>query len=113
MQKLATNHQNADSYSQPHYRYPQYSSVEIPNAHTRFCYHFKIWRLDKREMVILVKEDSKILPELKEGDCLSMKFYGSEALADTESRETEIQMIRKAENGRFKGHYLVYLDILN
>ncbi|MBU4318240.1 MAG: hypothetical protein KKF30_13335 [Proteobacteria bacterium] len=90
-----------------------YSSVEIFNACTTFCYHFKLWWLDKNAMCILVKEDSQIISKLKEGDRMNMKYYGSQGLSDSEFRETAIQWIRKADNGRFKGHYLVYLDILN
>ena len=113
MQKLETRKQSANRYSPSHYCPDQYASVEIPNIHAPFCYHFKLWRMDNSHVCILVKEDSQLLPRLKEGDRLNMKYYCREAVSDSEFRETDIQMIRKAENGRFKGHYLVYLDILN
>ena len=113
MQKLGVQNQTIDNYDTHRNCFDHYSSVEIPNTHTHFCYHFKLWRFDKSNTCILVKEDSQILPKLKEGDCLNMKYYGSEALSDAECRETTIQMIRKADNGKFKGHYLVYLDILS
>ena len=113
MQKIGVQNKTVENYGTHHHCFEQYSSVEITNAHKYFCYHFKLWRFDDSNMCILVKEDSQILSKLKEGDCLNMKYYGSEALSDSECRETTIQMIRKADNGKFKGHYLVYLDILN
>ena len=101
-----------ESYSASQTNHPQYSSVEISNVNTMFRYHFKLWRFDKNDICILVKEDSQILPNLKEGDKMNMKFYGREALSNSEFRETAIGLIHKADNGRFKGHYLVYLNIL-
>ena len=112
MQKIEAHHQKIKSYTLHSNCIDHYSSVEISQAHT-FCYHFKLWRIDTANPCILVKEDSQILPGLKEGDRLHMRYYGGEALSDTELRETAIQSIRKADDGRFKGHYLVYLDILN
>jgi hypothetical protein len=113
MQEMMVNQPEVGSpYAQEHC-FDHYASVEISNACTKFCYHFKLWRLDQNSICILVKENSAIISNLKEGDRMNMKFYGREALSDSEFRETTIQMIRKADSGRFKGHYLVYLDILN
>jgi hypothetical protein len=113
MQNLQFLNQTPETYPPHQNCFDQYASVEIPNVHSQFCYHFKIWRLEKNNMCILVKEGSEILPELKEGDRWNMKYYGKKAICDSEFRETAIHMIKKADQGRFKGHFLVYLDILN
>ena len=113
MQEPMVNPQTSRSRYALENCFEQYSSVEISNACTRFCYHFKLWRLEKNAMCILVKEDSQFISKLKEGDRMNMKYYDSQGLSDSEFRETAIQWIRKADSGRFKGHFLVYLDILN
>ena len=89
----------------------QYSSVEISNKTIKFSYHFKLWKIASTSMCILVKEDSQILSKLKEGDTFNMKYYASDPLCPVEYRDTAIQNITKDDNGKFKGHYLVYLKI--
>ena len=90
----------------------RYTSVEISNQDIRFCYHFKLWNMAAKDMCILVKEDSQIMPQLKEGATFNMKYYGSESLPTAEKRKTTIRDIKKDESGRFKGHYLVHLVIM-
>ena len=91
----------------------QYSSVEITNGSIDLSYHFKLWNIASESMCILVKEDSKILSRLKEGDRFNMKYYAADPLYPAEYRETAIQNIDKDDHGRFKGHYLVHLEILD
>ncbi len=89
----------------------QYSSVEISNGTIDFSYHFKLWNIASAPMCILVKENSQIIPQLKEGDTFDMKYYTGDPLCPAEYRKTAIQNIDKDSNGRFKGHYLVHLEI--
>ena len=63
-------------------------------------------------MCVLVKEDSDILPRLKIGDTLEMKYYSADAAYSSEHKKTAIRDIAKNDQGRFKGHYLVALEIL-
>ncbi len=91
----------------------QYSSVEISNKSISFSYHFKLWNITSSSICILIKEGSQILSQLNEGDTFSMKYYASDSLYPAEYRETAIRDIIKDDNGRFKGHYLVYLEILD
>ena len=91
----------------------QYSSVEISNGTIDFSYHFKLWTIASISMCILVKENSKIVSQLKEGDTFNMKYYTSDPLFPAEYRRTTIQNINKDSNGRFKGHFLVHLEILD
>ncbi len=98
---------------QPRNPLDQYASVEISNNSISFSYQFKLWNVASTARCILVKEDSQILTQLKEGDTLNMKYYGCNSLCPTEYRETAIRHINKDDEGRFRGHYLVHLEILD
>ena len=88
----------------------QYHSVEFP---TNGCaYQFKIYNNESTSMGILVKENSGVLNLLKAGDILSMKYYSSGSNLSTDYMKTAIRYINKHDQGRFKGHYLVGLEIL-
>ena len=89
----------------------QYHSVEFSIKGIELPYQFKIWNTSDMSMCVLVKEDSAILSRLKEGDILDMKFYSGESGYATNALKTTIRHISKDE-GRFKGHYLVALEIL-
>ncbi len=90
-----------------------YSSVEISDLDIRFCYHFKLWNMAPSDMCILVKEDSEILPQLEKGRTYTMKYYEENPLGPSEDRKTAIRKVTRDENGRFKGHYLIHLEILD
>ena len=89
----------------------QYHSVEFSIKGIELSYQFKIWNTANMSMCVLVKEDSAILPRLKVGDTLDMKFYSGASSDPTDSLKTTIRHISKDE-GRFRGHYLVALEIL-
>jgi hypothetical protein len=88
-----------------------YHSVEFSIKGIELPYQFKIWNTANMSMCVLVKEDSAILPRLKVGDTLDMKFYSGESCYPTNFLKTTIRHISKDE-GRFRGHYLVALEIL-
>ena len=90
----------------------QYYSVEVDLAGMTFPYQFKIRRIASRPMCFLIKESSDILPRLRVGDILEMKYYSSKSPYITEPRKTAIREITKDDQGQFKGHYLVALEIL-
>ena len=113
MPECAATSRIAEEIPQPGDYIDHYSSVEISNGNIDLSYHFKLWNLASTSMCILVKEDSKILPQLKEGETFSMKYYADDPLYPAEYRETAIQNIDKDDHGRFKGHYLVHLEILD
>lgn len=90
----------------------QCESVEF-SIHGIECLHqFRIWNILPESMCVLVKEDSEILRALKVGDILPLKYYTSDSFRPTVYLDTEIKHIQKEEKGRFKGHYLIGLDIL-
>ena len=113
MPECAAINRIPEEIPQPGNYIDHYSSVEISNGSIDLSYHFKLWNIASASMCILVKEDSKILPQLKEGNTFNMKYYADDPLCPAEYRETAIQNIYKDDHGRFKGHYLVYLKILD
>ena len=90
----------------------QYHSVEFELAGMIYPYQFKIRSIASRSMCFLIKEDSDILPRLREGDILEMKFYSPGSVHTSEPRKTVIREITRDDQGPFKGHYLVGLEIL-
>jgi len=90
----------------------QYYSVEFSINGLDHPYLFKIWNVASMSMSILVKEDSDILPLLKVGETLNMKYYSTCSVYPPDYLETAIRHITKNDQGQFKGHYFVGLEIL-
>ncbi len=96
----------------PESRGAQYYSVEFPAKNFSSLYQFKIWNLGPESMCVLVKENSGILEQLSVGDRLNMKYYTTDSHCPTTQQETEIKSIKKEDDGRFRGHFLIGLLIL-
>jgi hypothetical protein len=62
-------------------------------------------------MCILVKEESNILKILRVGNTMPMRYRPVDGACPSESFETAITTITKNREGRFRGHYLVGLEI--
>lgn len=90
----------------------RYHSVEFHIKGLETPYQFKIWNTVSSSMCVLVREDSGVLPKLKEGETFSMKYYTNGSLYPSPYMETAIRSITKSNQGPFKGHYLVGLEIL-
>ena len=90
----------------------QFYSVEFAIGDTPSLYQFKIWNMSSRGMCLLVKEGSDILKSLKVGDIVDMKYYTVEVSKPTNYIKTEIKHITKDDEGRFRGHYLIGISIL-
>lgn len=101
-----------NKYPQPDASLNHYYSVEFLITDTKLLYQFKIWNSNSDSMFIIVKENSEILIRLKEGNVFKTKYYSTDSLRPTVDLETQIKAITKDDGGRFKGHYLVGLDIL-
>ena len=89
----------------------RYRSVEFSIRNLGFNYQFKLWDVDSDSVQILIRDDSDILHWLKVGSRLESKFYSNENTPSINQLETEISHIMKADEGRFKGHYLVRLSV--
>ena len=63
-------------------------------------------------MCILVKDDSEILNHLNVGDTIEMTYYLTDAQGASETLKTKIRHITENEDGRFRGHFLVGLSII-
>jgi hypothetical protein len=90
----------------------KYHSVEFSIDGLCVPHQFRIWNIASTPMCVLVKKDSGILPLLSVGDTLNLKYYLTGSTHPTEYLKTAIQHITKHDQGRFKGHYLVGLQIL-
>jgi hypothetical protein len=90
----------------------QWYSVEFLIDGLGVTCHSKVWDKASTSMHVLVKENADILPCLKVGDVLNMKYYSMDLSNPSECLEASIQHITKKDKGKLKGHYLVGLDIL-
>ena len=98
--------------TQPEKNGEEYHSVEFSLKELSAQYQFKLWCMGSSPMCFLVKEDSRILRQVKVGDTLKMKYYSSDSGYHGEYLNTQIKDITKNDQGRFKGHCLVGLQIL-
>ena len=90
----------------------QHHSVELPINSLKLKYQCRLRKNGITAMFVLVKENSDILHCLRVGDILKMNYYCVDSATPPESLETEIQFITKNDSGKFKGHYLVGLNII-
>ena len=90
----------------------QYHRAEFSISGLSPAYQFKIRNTDSTPMCVLIREDSNILPWLKVGSILNVKYYSGDLDYAPEFLDTEIRNITRDMEGRFKGHYLVGLEIL-
>jgi len=107
-----TNNELPERRSETRSASERYYSVEFTVKDLASVYQFKIWNISSKGMCIVIKNDSKILPFIKVGDVITMRYYLTESLGSTEDVKTEIKHITKDDQGKFKDHYLVGLAIL-
>ena len=91
----------------------QFYSVEISLDGLDLPYQFKIWENKSTSLKVLIKEDSGVLPLLKEGETFVMKYYSTRSIYPHENVKTAVRQITKNDQGRLKGHYLIDLEILS
>jgi len=87
-------------------------SVEFLIQELQMLYQFKIRNSSAEPMFIVVREDSALLEQLKVGTVFKSKYYSTDSLCPTLDVETRIKQIARGEQGRFKGHYLIELAII-
>jgi len=98
--------------AQPRKQLDQYYSVEFLIDELNISYQFKIWNRTIRSVLVLVKEDSAILPWLSAGNRLKMRCYSTDSAYPSEYLEPVIRHITRNNQGPLRGHYLVSLGIL-
>jgi len=112
MKECAVTNKLSERRSEHREQVHQYYSVEFSIDGLDLPYLFKIWNIASTYMCVLVKEDSNILPLLKVGDTLNMKYYSTGSVHPPEYLKTAIRHITRNDQGQFKRHYLVGLEIL-
>ncbi len=98
--------------SEPRKMIDKYFRVEFSKSGLTHFYNFKLRDISSKGMCILVKEGSDVLKSLKVGDILGMKYYTDEQSSPPNEFKTKIKHITKDEQGRYKGHCLVGLSII-
>jgi hypothetical protein len=91
---------------------PFFHSVELKIEQRGMHYQFKLWHVDAASMCILIKEESDLLKKLKVGDVLAMRYYSTGSPYPSPAIQTLVRNMTKESHGRFRGHYLVSLEIL-
>jgi hypothetical protein len=76
-------------------------------------YQFKLKDISDNGASLLVKENSSMINNLGIGQSLKIKFYSDDHPELNGYFESEIKHITKIEKGRYKGHYLVGVQILS
>ena len=89
----------------------EYSSAEFQLTEPRILFQFKIRKNAVEPMFAIVKEGSKSLESLKEGEVIDMTYYYQDKSVPAEKRETRVKYITNANAVGFKGHYMIALDI--
>ncbi len=90
----------------------RYYSAEFSIKGFDLIYQFKLWNKASTSMCVLVKENSRILPWLKVGETFNVKYYVAASAHPPQYLETLVVHVTKNDQGRFQGHYLVGLRIV-
>lgn len=103
----------AERRCEPRKNVEQYYSAELAVDGLDIPYQFKIMNQATSSMAVLVKENSEIVPRLKVGDTLKVKYYSQESPYPSDYLATAVRHITKNNQGRLRGHYLVGLEIID
>ena len=98
--------------SEPRTELEEYHSVEFKIPDLGSLYQFKVWNISSKGMCLLVREDSDVVKHIEVGNVMDMKCYRTDFSLPPENLKIRIKHITKEDLGRFKGHYLVGLLIL-
>jgi hypothetical protein len=90
------------------YRY----SVEFMSKDIFPGYVFKIRELTSSGMGILVKSDSALLDHIEVGKVMDLKYQTDDDPNASEYKKTEIKQVAEHDEGRFMGHHVIGLSIL-
>jgi hypothetical protein len=90
----------------------EYYSVEFCVEELDCSYQFKLWQTASGSMQITIRHDSAILKMLEPGKKFNIKYYSNERSCPASYHETLIKQVSKVDEGRFRGHYLVDLCMI-
>lgn len=89
----------------------QFYSVEIPLHGAAESYVFRLRNESHEGMYVTVNDDSRLLRALKSGDIVNMSYSCEKIPGKRVNLRTVITRIRKADDGAFKGRYIVGLSM--
>lgn len=112
MDQLKERGIGSERRSEPRKSIEDYYSVEFSVSPERPVHQFKVRDISPSGIGILVNEGSAVLERLDVGDVLEMKYNPENPSDSAEYLRTEIQHITKVTQGRFIGHYVVGMLIL-
>lgn len=94
-------------------RYPagDLECVEFKPPDLQMGYKFRLRDVSNSGMCIVVNENSELLRYIKKGEIYEMKYFPENS--EPCKLKTEIIHISKQNNGKFKGHILVGLEIVD
>ena len=112
MKQTENGKKGREKRSEPRRILDQYYSVEFSISSTLPVHQFKVRDVSPSGIGILLNESSAVLDHLEVGNVLDMKYNPRNSSDLPEYLKTEIRHITKMEQGRYKGHYLVGMFIL-
>jgi hypothetical protein len=89
----------------------EYYSAEFKLNQPKILYQFKIRTSSSEPMFAVVKEGSRALDNINEGDIITMRYYCLDKSIPSEAKDTKIKYITKNSSIGFKDHYVIGLDI--
>lgn len=87
-------------------------SVEIKIKNINCLYQFKLWKSPSEPTFFLVKPDSGLMKWIHPGDVLHMTYYSDDMDCPKKQFATRILNIHQENEGRFRGHFIVKLGIV-
>jgi len=88
-----------------------YYSAEFQLNHSKIMYQFKIRKSSDEPMFAIVKEGSRALENISEGDVVDMLYHYQDNALPSESKLTRIKYIVKDGRMGFKDHYVIGLSL--
>ena len=73
---------------------------------------FKVWHKSPTYLCLLAGQDPYTLLEFREGETLTMAYHDVGSVLPSEHLKTAVRKIKRNEEGKLKGQYLVDLEIL-
>ena len=92
--------------------HPGYTSIEFHIQNMGAVYQSKIWEVPLKGPFFLVKEGSSVLAHLQTGDEIKARYTQVNQRKPGDFIKTRIRYIMNEQTGRFKGHYLVGLSLM-
>jgi hypothetical protein len=72
---------------------------------------YQVWHKATTYLCVLLEEPPNILQKLRIGDKVKIKYFDTDQSVPSEYLETEIRKVKKGNQGRLKGRYLLNLQI--